>query len=50
MVFSFSAQGHLTGVKFECAAHLRNHLAMDVPGAVCCVGLDKHLKINEISI
>jgi len=48
--FLFSAQGHLTEVIFECAGHLWNHLAMDVPGADRRVGLDNHLKINEISI
>jgi hypothetical protein len=37
-------------VKFKCAAHLRNHLAMDVPGADYGVGLNNHLKTNEIFI
>jgi hypothetical protein len=37
-------------VKFKCAAHLRNHLAMDVPDAGYCVGLNNYLKTNEIFI
>jgi len=48
--FRISAQGHLTEVIFECAALLRNDLAMDVPGADYRVGLNNHLKINEILI
>jgi hypothetical protein len=50
MAFPVSAQGHLTEVIFECTAHLRNHLAMDVPDADYRIGLNNYLKTNEIFI